>query len=181
METLAARFHRFHDHARPVLGTCLYGLAASLAAVAFQSGINWIYAHCLQQPAAGGFWHFAWISLVSIVIASLVVGWLLYSFCPDAAGSGIPQVKLAYWKEFGFAPRRIASIKFLAGVISIGAGFSLGREGPTVQIGSNLSSTLAGMLGVTKQNRRAASAARQRDLLSPFRRDVDEMEGGRLR
>ena len=159
METLAQRFHRFHDQVRPVLGTCIYGLVASLAAVAFQITINWIYAYCLQNPATGDFWHFAWISLASIVVASLIAGWLLFAFCPDAAGSGIPQVKLAYWKEFGFARRRIAWIKFLAGTISIGAGFSLGREGPTVQIGSNLSSTLAGILGVTKQNRRAASAA----------------------
>ncbi len=159
METLAARFHKFHDQVRPVLGTCIYGLAASLAAVAFQLAINWIYKHSLQQPSTVGFSHFAWISLVVIVIASLISGWLLYAFCPDAAGSGIPQVKLAYWKGFGFARRRIASIKFLAGVLSIGAGFSLGREGPTVQIGSNLASTLSGWLGVSKQNRRSASAA----------------------
>ncbi len=159
METLATRFHRFHDRARPVLGTCLCGLVASLAAVAFQLAINWIYIHCLQNFAAGSFTDFVAISLVLVVIASLIAGWLLYSFCPEAAGSGIPQVKLAYWKEFGYAPRRIASIKFVAGVLSIGAGFSLGREGPTVQIGSNLASTLSGWLGVSKQNRRAASAA----------------------
>ena len=68
-----------------------------------------------------------------------------------------PQVKLSCWKEFGHAPRRIAFIKFIAGVLCIGGGQSLGREGPTVQIGSNLSSTLAGMLGISKQNRRAAT------------------------
>ena len=134
-------------------------MVASLAAVAFQLAINWIYIHCLRNFAAGSFAHFAAISLALIVFASLIAGWLLYSFCPEAAGSGIPQVKLAYWKEFGYAPRRIASIKFVAGVLSIGAGFSLGREGPTVQIGSNLASTLSGWLGVSKQNRRAASAA----------------------
>jgi CIC family chloride channel protein len=68
-------------------------------------------------------------------------------------------VKLRFWKEFGHSPRRIAWIKFVAGAFSIGGGQSLGREGPTVQIGSNLASSLAGILGVTKQNRRAASAA----------------------
>ena len=78
---------------------------------------------------------------------------------PAAAGSGIPQVKLAFWKEFGHSPRRIAAIKFFAGIISIGGGQSLGREGPTVQIGSNLASSLARLLGVSKQNKRAASAA----------------------
>jgi CIC family chloride channel protein len=137
----------------------MYGLVASLAAVAFQTAINRIYQICYSVPSAGSLAHFAWISLAAIVASSLLAGWLLTSFCPEAAGSGIPQVKLAYWKEFGYAPSRIAWIKFVAGVASIGGGQSLGREGPTVQIGSNLASNFAGMLGVAKQNRRAASAA----------------------
>jgi CIC family chloride channel protein len=159
MKTIAQRFQQIHGKARPVLGTCLYGLVASLAAVAFQSAINWIYHYCYTVPAAGSLGHFAWISLTAIVASSLLAGWLLTSFCPEAAGSGIPQVKLAYWKEFGYAPKRIAWIKFIAGMASIGGGQSLGREGPTVQIGGNLASNVAGLLGVAKQNRRAASAA----------------------
>lgn len=159
MKTLAERFQKVHGKARPVLGMCLYGLIASLAAVGFSFTINWIYQRCYKEPAASGFGHLAWISLAAIVSSSLLAGWLLNSFCPEAAGSGIPQVKLAYWKEFGSVPRRIAWIKFIAGVISIGGGQSLGREGPTVQIGGNLASNLAGALGVSKQNRRTASAA----------------------
>ena len=159
MRSLAERFQQIHGKARPVLSTCLYGLVASLAAVGFQLAINWVYQRCYKIPAAGGFGHFAWISMTVIVASSLLAGWLLNSFCPEAAGSGIPQAKLAYWKEFGSAPRRIAWIKFVAGIISIGGGQSLGRDGPTVQIGSNLASNLAGILGVAKQNRRTASAA----------------------
>ncbi len=158
MKSLAAEFHRVHDRARPILGTFLYGLVASLAAVAFQLAINWVYVLCFKNPAAIGGWHFLWITFLVVVASSLAVGALL-RIAPSAAGSGIPQVKLAFWKEFGHAPRRIAAIKFLAGVISIGGGQSLGREGPTVQIGSNLASSLGGLLGVSKQNRRAASAA----------------------
>ena len=159
MKTLAQRFQQIHAKARPVLATCLYGLVASLAAVAFQLTITWIYQRCYKTPSGVSFSHFTCISLTAIVLSSLLAGWLLNSFCPEAAGSGIPQIKLAYWKEFGFAPRRIAWIKFIAGAISIGGGQSLGREGPTVQIGGNLASGLAGALGVAKQNRRAASAA----------------------
>ena len=159
MASIAAQFHRFHDKARPVIGTCIYGLAASAAAVAFQLSINWIYDRCFKIPAGGGMARFIAITFLVVVVTSLIVGWLLNSYCPEAAGSGIPQVKLRYWKEFGAASRRIALVKFVAGVLSIGGGQSLGREGPTVQIGSNLSSSLAGVLGVTKQNRRAASAA----------------------
>ncbi len=157
--TVLSQFQKFPGKSRPVVSTCLYGLVASLAAVAFQLAISWIYRRIYLAPSTGSFWHFAWISLVIIVVSSLIVGWLLTAFAPEAAGSGIPQVKLSYWKEFGFAPRRIAVIKFVAGVVAIAGGQSLGREGPTVQIGSNLASTLAGWLGVSKQSRRGASAA----------------------
>ncbi len=159
MESLAVEFHKFHSRTRPIIATSLYGLTASLAAVAFQLCISWVYTICLKKPAQGGLWHFAWVSLLVVAASSLIAGWLLSSYCPEAAGSGIPQVKLSFWKEFGYAPQRIAWIKFVAGVISIGGGQSLGREGPTVQIGANLASSLGGVLGVTKQNRRAASAA----------------------
>jgi CIC family chloride channel protein len=158
VKSLADVFHRVHGGARPLLGTFLYGLVASLAAVAFQLAINWLYFFFFKKPATAGGSHFLFVSFATIVISSLIVGALL-RIAPTAAGSGIPQVKLAFWKEFGHSPRRISVIKFFAGVISIGGGQSLGREGPTVQIGSNLASSLAGLLGVSKQNRRAASAA----------------------
>ncbi len=158
VKSLADVFHRVHGKTRPLLGTFLYGLVASLAAVAFQLAINWLYTSCFKKPSLAGGFQFLWISLVVLVVSSLIVGALL-GIAPSAAGSGVPEVKLAFWKEFGHSPRRIAAIKFLAGVISIGGGQSLGREGPTVQIGSNLASSLAGLLGVSKQNRRAASAA----------------------
>ena len=148
-----------HAKARPILGTCAYGLAASIAAVGFQLGINWLYRHAFKAPAAAGTGTFLLVSLAVITVSSLLVGWLLNSFAPEAAGSGIPQVKVNFWKEFGYASSRISLVKFVAGVVCIGGGQSLGREGPTVQIGSNLSSTLAGWFGVSKQNRRAASAA----------------------
>ncbi|MEP7071993.1 MAG: chloride channel protein [Verrucomicrobiota bacterium] len=158
MESVAEKFHHLHARARPILGTCIYALAASLAAVGFQLAINWLYGHTFVASAQDR-WRFIGLSFVTIVVTSLITGWLLFSLAPSAAGSGIPQVKLNYWKEFGTAPRRISLVKFVAGVLCIGGGQSLGREGPTVQIGSNLSSTLAGWLGVSKQNRRAASAA----------------------
>lgn len=159
MKSFAEEFHRFGDRARPILGTCVYGLAASVAAVGFQLAINRIYGLAFKAPATITTTYFLVVSLLTIVTTSLAVGWLLNSFAPQAAGSGIPQVKLNFWKQFGYAPRRIAFVKFIAGVICIGGGQSLGREGPTVQIGSNLASTIAGWLGVSKQNRRAASAA----------------------
>jgi len=73
-------------------------------------------------------------SLLVIVSTSLVVGYLLNSFSPAASGSGIPQLKLAFWKDFGYVPWRVVWVKYVAGVLSIGGGCSLGREGPSVQL-----------------------------------------------
>jgi len=158
-QKLVASFQKIHGKARPVIAISIFGLVASLASVGFQLSINWVFKLCYLNQAGGSFLHFALITLSVIVVTSLITGWLLNSYCPEAAGSGIPQAKLAFGKEFGFAPKRIAWIKFLAGVLSIGGGQSLGREGPSVQIGSNLASSIAGFLGVPKQGRRAASAA----------------------
>ena len=150
---------RLPARGRTVLVTCVYGLAAGGAAVAFQLGINWLYRLGIVQLSHQSKVVFLFGSLAVLVGSSLSVGWLLNSFCRDAAGSGVPQLKLAFWKDFGFGRWRIAGVKFLAGIISVGGGSSLGREGPSVQIGGTIASNLAGLAGEAKQNRRAASAA----------------------
>jgi CIC family chloride channel protein len=78
---------------------------------------------------------------------------------PEASGSGIPQLKLAFWKDFGVVPWRVVWVKFVAGVLSVGGGCSLGREGPSVQLAGGVASNLAGLLGEAKQNRRMSAAA----------------------
>jgi CIC family chloride channel protein len=157
MAWLTSQFQKIPARSRTILGPCLFGLVASLGAVGFQLVISWIYNLGFKQASAKP--HFLWVSLGVIVVSSLISGWLLNQFCPEAAGSGIPQLKLAFWKEFGHTPKRVAWVKFVAGAISIGGGLSLGREGPSVQIGGNLASTTAGLLGVPKQGKRAAAAA----------------------
>lgn len=94
-----------------------------------------------------------------MVCSAMVAGFLMNSFCKDAAGSGIPQAKASFWKDFGVIPWCAVWVKFLAGVLSIGGGSSLGREGPSVHVASGLASTLAGVAGEAKQNRRRATAA----------------------
>jgi len=156
---LQQRLQRLPTRGRTVLVSCAYGLAAGAAAVAFQLGINWLYRLGIVELSHHSLMVFLLGSLLVIVGSSLLVGWLLNSFCREAAGSGIPQLKLAFWKDFGFLPWRVAGVKFLAGIVSVGGGSSLGREGPSVQIGGTLASNLAGLTGEAKQNRRAASAA----------------------
>jgi CIC family chloride channel protein len=150
---------RLPKQTRTLLHSCAYGLSAGLSAVAFQLGITLFYKRGIVALAHESKLTFALGSLAIMLGSSLMVGLLLNLFCRAAAGSGIPQVKLAFWKDFGNMPFRVAWVKFVAGVVSIGGGTSLGREGPSVQLGSALASTLAGLAGEAKQNRRAAAAA----------------------
>jgi chloride channel protein, CIC family len=61
--------------------------------------------------------------------------WLVRRFAPETAGSGIPDLKSVVMGEKELRWKRVLPVKFLAGVVGIGGGLTLGREGPTVQMG----------------------------------------------
>jgi len=79
--------------------------------------------------------------LVVVGAAAAATGaaaWLVRRFSPYAAGSGIPHVEAVVEGEKPPAPWRLMLVKFLGGVLAIGAGLALGREGPSVQMGATV-------------------------------------------
>ena len=92
--------------------------------------LDWYWR--IAIPAAGG----------------LVVGPLIYYFAREAKGHGVPEVMAAVALRGGVIRRRVVGIKALASAISIGSGGSVGREGPIVQIGSAMGSTIGQFLRV---------------------------------
>lgn len=157
--SLSGYFGKLPQNTRNILQTCLYGVVAGLAVVAFQLLINVLYNATFVQLAEQSPLTFLAGSFAVMVLTALVAGYLLHSFCPDAAGSGIPQAKAAFWKDFGVIPWRAVWVKFLGGILSIGGGSSLGREGPSIQVAAGLASQVAGLTGEAKQSRRRATAA----------------------
>ncbi|MFC1474441.1 chloride channel protein [bacterium] len=75
-------------------------------------------------------------------IGGLIVGPLIYYFAREAKGHGVPEVKANIALHGGRIRPRVAIIKSLASSICIGSGGSVGREGPIVQIGSSLGSSI---------------------------------------
>jgi chloride channel protein, CIC family len=82
------------------------------------------------------------VVLVVPVIGGLLYGPLVYRFAPEARGHGVPEVMLAVHSEEGRIRGRVPVVKSLASALCIGAGGSVGREGPIVQIGSAIGSAV---------------------------------------
>ena len=155
----ARYFQKLPKKSRAIVLTCLYGVVAGVVAVAFHKSIQFVFNHTIAQFATLSTKSFLLGSLATMLSTSLLVGWLLQHCSKEASGSGIPQLKIAFWSDFGQIPWRVTWVKFVAGVLSIGGGASMGREGPSVQLASGVASNLAGILGEPKQNRRHAAAS----------------------
>src|SRR5262249_8975047 len=83
---------------------------------------------------------FAGLVLVTATCAgaTAVAAWLVRRFSPYASGSGIPHVEAVLHGELPQAPFRLIPVKFFGGLLAIGSGLALGREGPSVQMGASL-------------------------------------------
>ena len=90
--------------------------------------------------------HFPWLGLgffvVIPVVGGLIYGPLIYRFAREARGHGVPEVMIAVADNGGRIRPQVAGVKALASALCIGAGGSVGREGPIVQIGSAMASSL---------------------------------------
>jgi CIC family chloride channel protein len=91
---------------------------------------------CMHGESIAGFF------LVVTVCASAtaIAAWLVRRFSPEASGSGIPNVEaeLEGHSHQGTA-FHLVPVKFVGGLLAIGAGLALGREGPSVQMGASVS------------------------------------------
>ena len=83
----------------------------------------------------------AFIILVPVV-GGQIVTLLIVNFAPEARGHGVPEVMDAIYYKEGMIRPVVAVIKSLASALSIGTGAAVGREGPIIQIGSAIGSTL---------------------------------------
>ena len=136
----------------------LVGLLGSVVAVLFHHAIHFIH-HSIWTPlAAGSLEDFAGIGFIVLTVAGLTNGWLLTKYAPEAAGSGIPQLKTAYRQNYGQISFRIVWVKFVAATLSVGGGLSLGREGPSVQLAGGLASVLGQKLKLSNFRIRTLTA-----------------------
>lgn len=80
------------------------------------------------------------------VIGGMIVVFLVQTFAPEARGHGVPEVMDAIFYNEGRIRPVVAAVKSLASALSIGSGAAVGREGPIIQIGASLGSTLGQLI-----------------------------------
>jgi len=86
------------------------------------------------------------IWFIFLMLLGLFLGYLVDKE-PMVSGSGIPQVKGILISQLKMNWLRVLIIKFIGGVLAIGAGLSLGREGPSIQLGASVGQGLSRLLG----------------------------------
>ena len=134
--------------------TILAGGLCGLAAVAFHLSILWAETLMIDRANAAHGHSWIWWTILTPGLGGLVAGLGLTYLAPAAAGSGIPQVKVAFTLRHGLITLRETIGKFILCSVQIGSGASLGLEGPTVQICAGVSSLLARAARLSATNRR---------------------------
>jgi CIC family chloride channel protein len=158
-----------NERQRLLAVTILAGGLCGLAAVAFHLTIG-VFETLFINRANGAPGHsWIWWTILSPAIGGLVAGVGLTYWVPGAAGSGVPQVKVAYALRSGLVPFNETIGKFILCAIQIGSGASLGLEGPTVQVCAGVSSLLARAARLSPKNcRRMASVGMAAGIAAAF-------------
>ncbi|MEO7195679.1 MAG: chloride channel protein, partial [Pseudonocardiaceae bacterium] len=139
------------------------GAGAGLGAVVFRYLILWctelftgradysVAGHAANPlvPGLGMFF-----VLLAPVLGGAVYGPIVHRFAREARGHGVPEVMLAVAERGGRIAPRVAVVKALASALCIGSGGSVGREGPIVQIGSALGSSLGQLVRLPERRLR---------------------------
>jgi chloride channel protein, CIC family len=143
----AAADYRVADWSWLIAGAALVGLLTGALGTAFRV--------CLQLGerarddliASARHLPLGWLMAISAIgVAVAVAAWMVARFAPLASGSGIQHVVAVLRGEMTRAPARVVPVKFAGGLLAIGGGLALGREGPTVQMGATLGTIVAAQI-----------------------------------
>jgi CIC family chloride channel protein len=145
----------------------MLGVVTGFGAIAFRDLIGLVHnlfftgrlsfafdANVFTRPAPWGPF-----IILGPAIGGVIVTFLVSNFAPEAKGHGVPEVMDAIYYKAGVIRPVVAVVKSLASAVAIGSGSSVGREGPIIQIGSALGSTLGQIVAMPVGQRIALVAA----------------------
>jgi CIC family chloride channel protein len=130
----------------------LGGLVIGAVGAAFRAGLSWVSArHLLFIDWAHSWGWLGWFLPVLLGALGAGLARLLVRPHPIAAGSGVQHVEAIMRGEAKPASLAVVPIKFFGGLLGIGTGLALGREGPTIQMGATIGAAFARWFRCTKE------------------------------
>ena len=135
-----------------IILSVVVGVLTGLGSVGFIYVLRWV-ADFARGPVAATLSGFGSAQLVLLpALGGLMVGPIVYLFAREAKGHGVPEVMTALATRGGRIRKRVVTVKVIASSLTIGFGGAAGREGPMVQIGSAIGSTIGQWTRLTSNN-----------------------------
>ena len=135
---------------------CLIGVVSGLSAVLLKQSVNWLGSWRVQASEI----------LPAILVLpffglflGLLSGLIIENLAVEATGSGVPQIKGALAQFPIVLNLRVALVKLVSSILSMAAGLTLGRQGPTVHIGAALAAQFSRWVPTSPEHRRQMIAA----------------------
>lgn len=150
--------------ARGLIALCSVAALAGAAAGVVGAAFSWVLLQVEQ-------WRFeavtslhqwpavAWLVPVVGAAIAVAIARMLVVVVPSAAGSGLQRVEASIRGHVTPETLKVVPAKFVGGVLAIGAGLALGREGPTVQMAAAIGSKLARSFRMNKDDQNTMQAA----------------------
>lgn len=142
-----------------IVQAILVGLISGMLVVGFKVSINSLFWTIQKFLSAFPTWQKALIFPLITTLGGLISGFLVFKFVPETKGSGIPYVKMTMARMGNMTRIRSIVVKFFAGVAGIGTGLSLGREGPSVQLGAGAGALVGRLFKMSGTNQDKLIAA----------------------
>jgi CIC family chloride channel protein len=145
----------------------LAGSGLAVGAIAGLVGSAFNYALVAAERLRGSLLDWAhhypgvgWLVPVLLAAAAAFVArWLVRRYAPEASGSGVQRVEAIIRGSAGRLNPAVLPVKFVGGVLALGAGLALGREGPTVQMAAAIGEGWARLFKLRPGDHRALLAA----------------------
>jgi CIC family chloride channel protein len=133
------------EHFYMILMAILIGIAAGFGAVIIRELVHFISRLCFGngKTILEGIANTPWYYVMLIpFIGGLIVGPITHFVAPEAKGHGVPEVMKAILLRGGVIRPIVAFVKSITSAITIGTGGAVGNEGPIVQIGATIGSSI---------------------------------------
>lgn len=141
-----ATLRKLWDEWQLIVYASILGGLTAFAAIGFKYTLDFAAEEGLHLTAG---WPLFLLPVLPM-IGALLCAAIVIKFAPEARGHGVPEVMDAVYRKGGKIRGRVALVKAVSSIMTIGSGGSAGAEGPIVQVGSAIGSAIGQRLHLDK-------------------------------